>query len=309
MARIPILGSTYQMDDDLDALRSYYGQWRKNNSAMKSPFFALFRSFKEQGRLRDLSEGALRLYLYFGFSAGNDDGTSWHSIQTIAKYFKKQTRTIDNWISELADAGLIFRTRDGNKSHTTFLIPYTDAVMNIQPAKKHDTDDQAPLDDLMQVIKNNVAVYGRINNVFHIFHWGADRKARRRPNPESITTNYLLIITQRSDGVLVGHRYYLRKSAEYGVSQLNIDEDEIAVFDSSFNYGGRPVIGIAVSHKHRLMAKESTETIIEMVQDLSKAEDDTLFQHQRVVYGLISDVLTPDEEDPQEQESEGGGDE
>lgn len=87
--------------------------------------------------LKDLDEGALRLYLYFGFVADNDFGHSWHSIETISEYFGKQTRTIDHWIKKLVDAGLIYRAKDKKKSYTRFLIPYTDTIIEQKPNKKH----------------------------------------------------------------------------------------------------------------------------------------------------------------------------
>lgn len=306
MPRIPILGSSLQGDDDeLDALRNYYSHWRQNNSAMKSPFFALFRSFKDQGRLKDLDEGALRLYLYFGFVAGNENGSSWHSIQTIADYFGKQTRTIDIWVSKLVDAGLIFRTRDGNRSNTTFLIPYTDVIMNVQPTKKHETDGQALLDDLVQATQRLAAVYGPILKVFHIFHWGRDNRTKKA-DKSAATTNFLFIITKRSDGILVGHRHHLRKSGEYGVSQLKIDD--VAIFDSPFQFNGKPVPGVAVSHSFRLRIKENTETLMEFMKDLATVDEDATLQHLRVSYGLIEDVLVEDEdEDETGAEGEGGG--
>ncbi|REE54709.1 hypothetical protein A8990_1822 [Paenibacillus taihuensis] len=302
MARIPILGSGLNDGDELNALRSYYAQWRQNNSVMKSPFFALFKSFKELELLKNLDEGALRLYLYFGFVAGNENGVSWHSIQTIADYFDKQTRTIDGWIHKLVEAGLIYRTKDDKKSHTTFLIPYTNSILNLQPKRKHEADDQALIQDLVTSLKELAGVYGEIINVVHIFHWARDGRSKQ-PTHEQKPVNFLLFITKRTDGVLIGHRHHLRKSDKYGISQLYIDE--VAVFDSPFLYKDKPVAGIAVKETYRLRSKDSIETLLGMVQDLAGMDEDVLLQHAQVEYGLISDVLVEDEEEePEEQEAE-----
>jgi DNA-binding MarR family transcriptional regulator len=304
MPRIPILGSSLDGDDELDALRNYYSQWRQNNTAMKSPFFALFRSFKEKDLLKDLDEGALRLYLYFGFVAGNENGASWHSIQTIAKYFGNQTRTIDIWIKKLVDAGLIYRTRDDKKSNTTFLIPYTDAIVNVQPTKKHESDDQDLLDDLLISIRRLSAVYGPIIKVFHIFHWGRDSRSKK-VTEDAVTTNFLFIITKRQDGILVGHRHHLRKSADYGISLLNIEE--VVIFESPFVYKDSQVAGVAVKHTYRLRQKENIETLIGLMRDLSAISEDTLLQHPSVAYGRIEDVFITNDEEPEELETEQEG--
>ncbi|GMK49135.1 hypothetical protein PghCCS26_62650 [Paenibacillus glycanilyticus] len=313
MVRIPILGSSFQGEDELDALKGYYSQWRKTNTAMRSPFFQLYRSFKDKGKLRDLDDGALKLYLYFGFVTGNDNGASWHSIDTIADYFGKQTRTIDNWIHSLTEAGLIYRTRDGNKSHTTFLIPYTDAIVSLQPTNKHSSDDQELLDDLVAKIQKLSAVYGQITDVFHIFHWGWDKRSKK-PSEKAEQADFLLIITKREDGeegVMIGHRHQLRHSSENGVNQLNIDE--VATFTSPFQFNGQSVKGLAVSHTYRLISKDSIGTWMDLLRDSTKFTDDHMMLHPKVQYGMIKDFEYEDEEADLEEDieadQEGGEDE
>ncbi|WP_336765811.1 helix-turn-helix domain-containing protein [Paenibacillus sp. USHLN196] len=303
MPRIPIRTLSSNGDDELDELRKHYKSWRINNSNMNAPFFALFRSFKEKGILKELDEGALRLYLYFGFVSGNEEGTSWHSVQTIANYFDVQTRTIDNWIKKLVDEGLIYRTRDHKKSNTTFLIPYTDTFVHIQPKKKHKVDNQALLDDLIQSVGRLSAVYGSIINVYHIFHWGLDQRSKE-VKLDKPKTNFLFIITKRSnDGVLVGHRHNLTHSDLYGVSELEIED--VVVFESPFLYKNDNVTGLAVNHKFRLRTKNGAETNMEMMRDLAAVEKDELLQHSKVEYGLISKFFD-DESDESESEEEGG---
>lgn len=310
MVRIPILGSSFLGESELDALKGYYSQWRKTNSAMRSPFFQLYRSFKDKGMLRDLDDGALKLYLYFGFVTGNDDGASWHSVQKIADYFGKQTRTIDNWIHSLTKAGLIYRTRDGNASHTTFMVPYTDAILSLHPTNKHAADDQELLNDLVAKIQSLSVVYGQISNVFHIFHWGWDKRSKK-PSKAAEQADFLLIITKRGDGVMVGHRHQLRHSSEKGVSQLDIDD--VATFTSPFQFNGQIVEGLAVSHTYRLISKDNIGTWLELLKDLTTFNEDHAVLHPKVQYGLIKDFEYEDEEDELEDDievdQEGGEDE
>ncbi|WP_052350760.1 helix-turn-helix domain-containing protein [Paenibacillus gorillae] len=302
MARIPILGTNSDGLDEIEALKSYYNQWRQNNTNMKEPFFGVLRAFKDKELLKDLDEGALRLYLYLGFVSNNETGTSWHSIQTIANYFGKQTRTIDFWIQKLGEAGLIYRTRHNKKSATTFLIPFTDSIINVQPAKKREFDDQELLDDLLESREQLAAVYGEIIKVYHIFHWGLDQK--KNPDIDSSTTNFLFIITKRADGVLVGHRHHLRKSVNYAISQLYVDD--VVIFESPFVYKDHPVSGIAVNHMQRLRQKDRTETLINMMRDLAVADAEILLQHPTAIYGSIDEVLEA-EDDGEEAETDKGG--
>ncbi|MGF9715173.1 helix-turn-helix domain-containing protein [Paenibacillus naphthalenovorans] len=306
MKRIPILGPTIEHGDDNDDIRNYYYYWRNNNSSLKSPFFSLFKSFKEKELLKDLDEGALRLYLYFGFVADNDHGHSWHSIETISKYFGKQTRTIDHWIKKLVDAGLIYRTKDKKKSHTTFLIPYTDTIIVQKPVKKHLEDAQPLLDDVLEKLKNLEGLYGKIIRVHHIFSWGTSKKTKRVSESADIT-NFLFIITQRPNDILVGHVLHLRKSLDKGISPLHIDD--VAVFDSPYEFNGTSIQGIAVTHTQRIMQKENISTLMTFMRDLSQADEDSFLQHAKVIYGEISPVLETEDQqtEPEENEDEGGG--
>ncbi|MFC6603992.1 hypothetical protein ACFQDF_24710, partial [Ectobacillus funiculus] len=50
---------------------------------------------------------------------------SWHSIETIGKYFGRSPRTISKWLEELKKIGLIERIQpDMSSSAVTFLKPY-----------------------------------------------------------------------------------------------------------------------------------------------------------------------------------------
>ena len=98
-----------------------------NNISIKSKSLAVpsDSSFKSKNILNQISGNALKLYIFFGISSHNETGESWYSLEYIAKYFGKSTRTISNWILELEKVKLIKRIqleRDG-VAHT-FLKPY-----------------------------------------------------------------------------------------------------------------------------------------------------------------------------------------
>ena len=107
-----------------EELRTSYSQWKKEIQEMNKPFFAIHTDFKHQF-LKDISGGALKLYLYLGFHAKYYTGELWHSSEEIALFFNKDQRTIGNWFKELEDAGLIFREQKGYRMKAnTFLRPY-----------------------------------------------------------------------------------------------------------------------------------------------------------------------------------------
>lgn len=104
--------------------RMEYSEW-KNDCLKTSGYFLIFQSFKENFLLRTLSGNAVKLYIYLGLMSGNKTGETWVSIDTIAKYFDKTTRTISNWLGELEESNLIVRMqmRPNDVSHS-FLRPY-----------------------------------------------------------------------------------------------------------------------------------------------------------------------------------------
>ena len=97
--------------------------WRDDNFRYKKGFFPVFAGFKEY--MKELSPGAISLFLYFGMHSNNLTGECTHSLARISDFFNKSVRTISIWIKELEKAGLIIRiqpTFNGN-SHT-FILPY-----------------------------------------------------------------------------------------------------------------------------------------------------------------------------------------
>lgn len=98
--------------------------WRKDLQSMNKPFFMLPNDFKHLF-LKDISGGALKLYLFLGFHSKYHTGESWYTNEEISYFFEKDSRTISNWFKELETAGLIFRAQKGvHMKANTFLKPY-----------------------------------------------------------------------------------------------------------------------------------------------------------------------------------------
>lgn len=105
-------------------LKEKYNNWKKTSIA-SGGYFIVFNTFLEDGFLNRLSGGAVKLYLYLGIVSKNNTGESFHSIESMAKYFKVSTRTISTWISELEKERLIERYQlEKNEVAYTFLKPY-----------------------------------------------------------------------------------------------------------------------------------------------------------------------------------------
>lgn len=282
--RFNLLTRTADSDETSKLIKSYYSSWRTGNKMMNAPFVALYNSFKDE-HLASLEGGPLKLYLYFSFHANNKTGQSWHSIQTIAKFFNTQTRTIDNWIKVLVEKELIYRERTDKLSNTTFLIPYSNAIIPQIPRKKHKSDDQALLDDLIHVIRNRESVYGEVVGVYHIFQWMM--KKGKVTTEESV--QLLLIVTKRKNGIVLGHIRRLSKLGDYGISEIDIED--IAVFNSNFIYNGEKVKGIALDPSAQIRLRKYSKDLLDLCEQLAEAEGIDFDSHFQVDYGLISDVL------------------
>lgn len=105
-------------------LKQDHFEWREQNFKYKEGFYPVFKGFKKH--MQSLSPGAISLFLYLGLHSNNLTGESSHSIETIASFFNKSTRTISAWIKELEEQDLIERVqiKFNGVSHT-FIKPYS----------------------------------------------------------------------------------------------------------------------------------------------------------------------------------------
>lgn len=115
--------------------RSNYSAW-KRESLDTAGFFVVFNGFLEHDILKKISGNALKLYIFLGIKSDNSTGESYYSIPSMAKYFGKSERTINNWISELESMNLIRRVQlQYNKVSHTFLQPYNTGIKKEKQVK------------------------------------------------------------------------------------------------------------------------------------------------------------------------------
>lgn len=101
-----------------------YKKWKKY-SLQNEGYFPVFSGFKEKYYLRNLSGGAVKLYIYLGLASKSWTGETWVSLTQMAAYFQCSKRTINNWLKELQELGLVKRMQlelDG--PCYSFLQPY-----------------------------------------------------------------------------------------------------------------------------------------------------------------------------------------
>lgn len=267
-------------DDEDTVLKDYYGSWRVFNQNISEGYVALFNSFKNN-LLKELDGGALRLYIYFSLHANNSEGHSWHSIDTIANYFDVQTRTVDNWISILTEKGLIYRAKKSNKSYTTYLLPYSETLIELTPTRSFKDECQDLIDDFIKNIKSNNKIYGDIINVFHLFQW------KKVQGSTKMSIQWVLINTKRGNGILVTHYYQFRGIGESGVNNFNINETYS--FKSPYTYMSKPIIGLAIDNTHKIDDPKNCVVILDIIRDLSTINEANLEDYPILEYGKLVD--------------------
>lgn len=116
---------------------------------MNKPFFMIPTDFSHLF-LKNISGGALKLYLFLGFHSKYKTGESWYTNEEIGHFFEKDPRTIVKWFKELEELGLIFRAQKGiMMKANTFLLPFG-IFIDEQSIFKHPT-----VKSLEYFLKNN----------------------------------------------------------------------------------------------------------------------------------------------------------
>ncbi|MGE7219636.1 helix-turn-helix domain-containing protein [Priestia koreensis] len=146
-----------EKDEIFNQLRESYMYWRQDLQSLNKPFFMIPTDFKYLF-LKDISGGALKLYIYLGFHSKFYTGESWHTIEEISAFLEKDPRTVSKWFKELEDLGLIFRGQDGFKRKAnTFLKPFGFSVdlINVDglPGTKNLLDDMRINKELNRKLK------------------------------------------------------------------------------------------------------------------------------------------------------------
>jgi len=117
--------------DFIAGYKKRYSSWKKK-SLNESGFFVIFNGFLDEKKplshkalLQEISGGALKLYIFLGIKSDNFTGESYYSIKSIANYFGKSERTINNWFNELEKLNLIYRAQlEYNGVSHTYLQTY-----------------------------------------------------------------------------------------------------------------------------------------------------------------------------------------
>lgn len=119
-------------------LKREHLEWRDKNFKVRKGFYPVFTDFKEY--MKELSPGAISLFLYLGLHSNNLTGEVTHGIERMANFFDKTPRTISKWLKELEDLKLIYRVqlKFNGPSHT-FILPYEKT--NAKKSKMANEDD------------------------------------------------------------------------------------------------------------------------------------------------------------------------
>lgn len=264
-------------DNDSDFLMKHYELWKKSLKEDDNGFFMLYKNFEKF--LPELTTGALKLYLFYGFSSKNITGESWYSIDSLAKNLDTTARSINTWNTELEQAGLIYRSSGSKSSKITYLLPYSDYTF-------HSSEN----------IKEFVAKYktstfmqkklGDISTIYHFYQW------RRGDNPEVYdkSLNLLVLEFMREYKFNKSHRIDRRYTrAVFNLTELNkfqfdikqqyMNKDTpILLFDTPIKIDLEEKIkGIVVNPKYNLLTNTTLNEI------LNQFRKDVDFTHYKFI--------------------------
>jgi len=215
----------YKKKSVLNSNREEYAIWKNENQQLNKPFFAIHTDF-EAFHLKDISGGAMKLYVYLGFRAKYNTGELWESIPTMANYFNKDVRTIANWCEELEDRGLIRRYQTGFKrSANTFLKPYGFKIELYEKTELtvNDIDIKALESYIVDFTLKN---QGRNNMKVVLFNYSF----------EEITINFLTNISEQYVSCVSFTNYTIEQLSDIKklLSVYSLDSD---MFDIEFSIG------------------------------------------------------------------------
>lgn len=236
---------------DIDSKKDYSSiikdQWRNWNAANKGTSFSSFSIFKEFGEshLKYLSGGACKLYIFLGLKS-RSTGESWYSVTGIAETLGVSPRTVDGWLHELEDRGLILKDKL-KKTSICYLLPYSINMLNMKMSVDYDKGSET-LSKMLLRADNEKEITGSLYRIYHIFQWN-DVK-----NLSSV--QMLAVITRKnySEGEPLYTAYLSYGYVNNPVYALDIDEITTPLrFNSWFNTGENKVMGIALESSDSLM--------------------------------------------------------
>lgn len=241
---------------------NYYKTWKKNmdKSEVGSNFFILYKDFDKY--LKHISPGALKLYIYYGFSSNNETGASWHGVETISNYFGVSEKTINNWNNELIENGLICRlSRDSKRNKVTYLLPLSMTLIEISEIdnlKSHDIED----------------ILGKKVKIYHLFQWRQSEGSSKNDKKYETPYHVCIIVFEKKfkGGIprITAFECYLSEK-EYDVNRkINKIEfsSDICRFETDLIIDDDiKTQGIAVNSKFNLKNKKIMYELIEELLD------------------------------------------
>jgi len=293
------LGITKSIGTNLEVaeLKNHYRDWRTFNRHTNAPFFPLDNHFKDR-YLKNLEGGPLKLYLYFAFHANNQEGYSWHSVSTIAEFFGTKTRTVDNWIKSLVDAGLIYRQRDGKKSATTFLLPLSNSVRRVYKTDKHKIENQEMVDYFIDHFENLRSVYGELVNILHIFQW----KKVQDEDFDGRSRQAIAFLTKR-ENVYTHHLLALNEKRVDCIDEITVEDTKH--FISNFKWNDSPILGIAYPSAASISAYKHAKNVLEASIEISQTSIQQITEiTEEVRYGEFKDELIQQIHSEKEEQKE-----
>ena len=252
-----------KIKDDDYWYKEKYKEWKNNmgKNQLAMNFFMLYKNFDEY--LKEISSGALKLYLYYGFHSKNETGESWHSIETISRYFEVSERTVNNWNKELIEMGLIFRnSKDNKRNKTTYLLPLSTTCFKVKN-----------LEDLES--KDFLSVFGEPVIGIHLFQFRKDSTDNYK---ESYHTAFIVYEKEFSNGRQSKTAVHIEINEEDYDLRKTIDEknfyEDICLFESDFKLELETMKslkfkGIAVNTKVNLKNKKELYDLVNQIIDPS----------------------------------------
>lgn len=269
-------------------LKHYYSQWKSHNRNNSEGFTMIYESFKKKDILSKIDGGALKLYLFLSLSAKNKTGESWYSIEALADYFDVQSRTIDKWFKNLIDLNLIFRQRYKGKSHTTYLLPYSNSLIF---QKEHALSDDYDVTYNIDKIKEYSDIYGEIGKIYHLFQW-VTKKDGATP------LNALLIITKRDNNLLTGHILYFSSSLKNQAAfEQSLEDENFYTFKTPMNSEKYSIQGVALPSRPSINTENNSEQILSLVEQLNEIGEEALYNLDELDYGTVENYNYSEKEE------------
>ena len=269
-----IYKSTSIKKDYTTLIKGQWRNWKTINNDMNSIFFPIFKEFAEW-HLKHLSGGACKLYIFLGLKS-RSTGESWYSVKSMASELEVSTRTVDGWLQELDDRGLILRERSG-KTSTSYLIPYSLNMINMKMSVEYDKGSET-LSKMIQRATDEKEVVGPVYKIYHVFQWKDIKHVK--------TIEMLVVITQKK--FLKGKPLYTTYLSYGYVSDpayvLDIVEIIIPVrFNSWFKKDNVDVIGIALESSNSLINyKHQKDALVQLseipIKNLSDFKEVTIIK-------------------------------